>query len=248
MGYRARTRLKTLLVSLGILTITMYTVLNLLASEFSVEIDELGASNYGQDHVKNRYLNQRANENFVLQVQRKPKTTNMEERTHMSKKLLKSSMDTLNKRNNLLTNQDNKLSYNRILNNQVDSIVKQSSNLNPEAYNDYEEEYDDDDYDDNYNDDDDDDDMDDEYDENEQEFPTNAPFKPGDFGDIRGLEYHGSKPKLKYERVIPEKEKKTSKPTIRPKPLITDNGMFWSKYVESLIPQGKFSSATYSFS
>ena len=104
------------------------------------------------------------------------------------------------------------------------------------------------DYDEDEDDDDDLEEEDDDYDyddtNEEQEriqqskLKTNPVFKPGDFGDIKGLEYY-RKPKLKYENV-PGQTK--IKPTEAPS--LIENGIYWSSHVESLIPKGKLPNKT----
>lgn len=251
MAVRARKRLKTLLLSLGVLTITMFTVINILASEFSIEARGGEISSYSDNdddlHLDSSY---KAYEYFVLKVQRKPKTTNLEARTHKNKMPLKSSKDTVNRRNNFLHSEGHS-QYSGM--NMADKIIRKAAGLDydPLQFSQIDEEIDDDDNEDDYYDDDideadDENDEDDYSQEKDYEFPTNAPFKPGDFGDIRGLEYQG-KPKLKYEHVKPDTsdnqhnvnlKMKTSKK--RQEELI-ENNIFWSSYVESLIPKGTYS-------
>ena len=119
----------------------------------------------------------------------------------------------------------------------------------------YQEDDDDDDDDDQDEDDeddeyeyDDDNDNDQKYDPNKDLEPkilarhnkklnTNPVFKPGDFGDIRGLEFY-RKPKLKVEELRTDPEKVSeAKPT--EKPVLIENGIYWSTYVESQVAKGK---------
>ena len=76
---------------------------------------------------------------------------------------------------------------------------------------------------------------------------TNPVFKPGDFGDIRGFEYY-SKPKLKVEEIhndvvkVSEAKPRKAKPTEakpKEKPVLIENGIYWSSYIENQVPKGK---------
>ncbi|KAH3857751.1 hypothetical protein DPMN_100366 [Dreissena polymorpha] len=76
--------------------------------------------------------------------------------------------------------------------------------------------------------------------------PENQPnqnpvFKPGDFGDIHGLEFF-TKPKLKYEEVKDEEAHKliSSQKQVKPtKSTSLTNGIFWTDFVESIVPKGQ---------
>ena len=262
---RTRTRLKTLLLTLGLLTVAMYTVINILSSEFSMEEDSRRAASYYGENSDNNSPQEEAYEYFVLKVQRKPKTTNLGDRVHKlrSKKLLKSALDTANKANNLWINKgDEHANINKLNNRDSDKTWRKTGTRNGDlrekdnfdkydneaSYEDNNtEEYEDDDYENEEeyeieggdNDDNDEDEGGDNK-VKDYEFPTNAPFKPGDFGDIRGLEYY-AKPKLQFEQVkVEEKKLQLAQTTKRPTPDLTGNKIYWSKYVETLIPKGKF--------
>lgn len=250
MVTRARTRLKTLLFTLGVLTIAMYTVINVLASEFSIE--ESRRISYFSSKFERPDEDLGYKEYFVLKVQRKPKTTNLEDTPYKlrSKKLLKTSMDTANKMDNLLIKQRyNQGNINNLNNGEDNEILKKTVSQNDPAQDG--NGYDDDDYaeDEEYEDEDIENDDDDEN-IRDYKLATNPPFKPGDFGDITGLEYK-AKPNLQYERVNNKVDnvKKTKMVKTTPKAVdLTDNEIYWSSYVEALIPKGAYSLKYFCFS
>ena len=180
-------------------------------------------------------------ENYKVQIQRKPKTANFDESVddnlddqsnHQFLSNLEENSELLRKELNPSLNKDtlNKDLFNG------DEELKRLQEI--EEMEDIGEDYDDDEEEDEY-----------DYDDNTEEEPvnmvkihqkklkTNPVFKPGDFGDIRGLEYY-RKPKLKYEN-LPEPEVKI-KPTEAPS--LVENGIYWASYVESQIPEGNFNS------
>ena len=180
-------------------------------------------------------------ENYKVQIQRKPKTANFDE----------SEDDNLDDQSNHQF-QSNVEENSELLRKELNPSLNKET-LNKDLFNSDEElkklqEIEEmEDIGEDYDDDDDDDDEEDEYDydDNTEEEPlnmvkvhqnklkTNPVFKPGDFGDIRGLEYY-RKPKLKYEN-LPEPEVKI-KPTEAPS--LVENGIYWTSFVESQIPKG----------
>lgn len=118
-----------------------------------------------------------------------------------------------------------------------------------EEMEDIDDEYDDEDeyeYEDDDSDENDEYDYDDKINDKQVQYKkiqlntTNPVFKPGDFGDIRGLEYIG-KPKLKVEEPQKDHRSKTKEiPTHKPteEPNLVENGIYWSAYVEAMLPKG----------
>ncbi|XP_053384416.1 four-jointed box protein 1-like [Mercenaria mercenaria] len=226
--------------------------------------------------------------NFVAQGQRKPKTMNLGGDDHTEDSIVydRNNKITDENYNNEMHNQPKRHSIksdrdtvkflqkhyrqgNIIESNKFENVLNNDNNggenTDDEKYeqgDDYENEDDydksEDDYEEDADDEYDDDDNNDEDDEYQYDDATNAPFKPGDFGDIRGLEYY-RKPKLKYAEVDTinvKKNKPDNFPVVKdgskhldshtvtyvkdkePEKELIENGMFWSEYVESLIPKG----------
>lgn len=277
MGTRILRRTKTLFLTFALFSLGLYLVLNTLVEDFAAE-DARSMHKHPRDlqpSIAKHKLSNEFQANYIAQGRRKPKTMNMENDDHTNENLLYESKvkndDDYYDRN--LGNVKFKVAkaeksikdkYKNVIQlNQEENLLKKYENKHD---NGKEESYD---PDDNYEDEG---DYDDEYyeeegtddDEEEEDYEnddaTNPPFKPGDFGDIKGFEYY-RKPKLKYAEVenIQLKNKETDdkqnllrdsianqndKGEAETKKDLTENGIFWSQYVESLIPKGKIISAT----
>ena len=242
----------------GLFSLGMYLVLNTLAVEFSA--DSTGViRKHPRDlsKEKSNFLNE-FQANVIAKGQRKPKTMSLEGDDHTEENVVYQRKNKAIDENNKLKNQarphsiksdrdtikflqkhyrhDNVKTKNENTGNHGD--IQDQDKFDDD---DDDEEDDNDDYDDDYDEDDDDNDEDDD-DDYQYDDATNPPFKPGDFGDIRGLEYY-KKPKLKYAEVEPVKKenpgtKDTAQDTEEKSEKVLTNGMFWSEYVESLLPKG----------
>jgi hypothetical protein len=282
MGLRLFRRTKTLLLTFGLFSLGFYLILNTLAVEFSAESTGM-IGKHPRDlslpKEKSKLLNE-FQANFVVKGQRKPKTMNLEGDDHTEENLVYERRNKIVNENKKIQNQPRPQSIKsdrdtvKFLQKHYrhDKAGNENADNGGEKFDDekieddYEEENDDD-YDDNDedydedNDDNDDDDADnDDADNDDYDYDdaTNAPFKPGDFGDIRGLEYY-KKPKLKYaevdavqkrnpddNHVLKHLDNDVVKAEEKPEKVLT-NGMFWSEYVESLLPKGKFLSLYFIF-
>lgn len=170
---------------------------------------------------------------YKAQIQRKPKTTNFEDFDE----------DNLSFKKNLKS--QSVIEENNEADATMKEFIKKESNIhyNSEAIdemenidNQYEE--DNDDYSDEKNEDIDDYDHDEIADAKPEiidlqqyRLKTNPVFKPGDFGDIKGLAYF-RKPKLQFEEI-------QSNPLNKEAPAFVENDIYWSTYVESQVPKGK---------
>lgn len=203
-------------------------------------------------------------DSYKVQIHRKPKTTNFDDLEDESQpqkdKFLENndfqaglgeSFETNKEikkhgKTKKLTDNDNKVFHEGDFNNEPNysdenlknsKEIEETENIDDDYEDDeeYEEENSNEEENDEYDYDDTNDDKPNFRQNNEQfKYKTNPVFKPGDFGDIRGLEYY-RKPKLKVQE-----QQEHPKPKLRAteEPSSVENGIYWSAYVESLIPKG----------
>ena len=261
MGFRLKKPKKTILVSLMSLVLALFLILNLMMVQLNSSADS-GRDPVVYPKVNKVILNTFDDEEFYkVQIHRKPKTANFDDLEDESQP----QKDKFPENNNFqaglgesfeinkeikkhgktkkLTDNDNKVFHEGDFNNEPnysDENLKNSKEI--EEMENIDDDYEDDEeYEEEENDEYDYDDTNDDKPNfklnNEQfKYKTNPVFKPGDFGDIRGLEYY-RKPTLKVQ----DPQKHPPKPKLRAteEPSLVENGIYWSAYVDSLIPKGK---------
>lgn len=243
MGLRSLRRSRTIFLAFGLLSLTLYMLLNFLSEEFSVKGEKSDYQNLlGDVTVENKQAGlNKYRAGIVAQPQRKPKTMDFAESEELSStvqfkpykrsnfkiKYIRKEIENDKSKENQPQKENHMPGYHE--------FHEREDKINTQDQDDYTAEENDDNYEDVDEKGDEEDDDDYDYD---AETATNAPFKPGDFGDIRGLEFY-QKPKLKYSEVSSDtgRQQNKEKTEVSGQALV-QSGIFWTDYVESLIPKG----------
>ena len=269
MSFKLKRMKRTIILSLLSFVLVLFLMLNLMMVQLHASTDP---KEQLKIFPKEGKISEIIDHNIdKAQIRRKPKTANFDEMDNeMSPSNNKNIInDNQHGEAELKREIQKDLEENNIQDDQMVEDMESIDDLYKE--DDYDDDYDDDlnDADDDGNDDADDNDEDDnddeyDYDDNiDQQYnhkrnmekneiaqysnilKTNPVFKPGDFGDIRGLEFY-RKPKLKVEelpndKVDPDKVSEVELNAIKPTEnhVLIENGIYWSSYVETQVPKGK---------
>jgi len=215
---KLKRKFKTLVISGLIVTISVYMILSAVYAKVDLQVDN------SYEDFKLKY------EGKVL-GQRKPKTTNIESENEIIPEQSAGKSKRIMNQNNALNN-----------NVQDNSEVEQDYNQDESDDQNDDNEYENDEYENDEENNEENERQKNNFHENMKDVPTNAPFKAGDFGDYRGLEYY-KKPRIRYEEVT-ENAQDVNNEDVRKNVSLID-GIFWSQYVEGLIPKGKTISKLY---
>ena len=269
MSFKLKRMKRTIILSLLSFVLVLFLMLNLMMVQLNSSTDP---KEQPEIFPKEGKISEIIDHNiYKAQIRRKPKTANFDETDNEMSPANNENIinDNLHREVELKGETQKDLEKNNIQDDQMVEDMESIDDL-------YKDDYDNNDYDDDLNDanddnddavDSDEDDNDDEYDYDDNidqqynhkrnkekneiaqysnSLKTNPVFKPGDFGDITGLEYY-RRPKLKVEelpndiKVDPDKVSEAKSAAAKPteKHVLIENGIYWSSYVETQVPKGK---------
>ncbi|KAL4224500.1 hypothetical protein ACF0H5_015201 [Mactra antiquata] len=254
MRFRIMKKVKTLMLTFGVVSLGMYVLLNTLATEISLK--DVKVSEMMSDKIQlvkslntQKPLQQDTFQNrFVAHGQRKQKTLLNNEYHHIDDNYVYEQDDVEDKHEQAEENIDvkdvNKITDHRNQFNDKtrlkEDMVKKLNEFDDSDEDFEDEQYNPDEFNEEnvYDDNDDDDDKDDDDDDNDDNYhyddATEAQVQQGGFDN--GVNAYFRKPKLKLVRM--KNLEKVDNSMLVKKEIIEDK-IYWSQYVESLIPRGK---------